>query len=383
MKMIIRKIEVINPNEPGRTADVVVEHGKITGVFEDWPGVSSEDMVIQEPGKVLCPGFIDVHIHGALGVDTMDADAVSLRTLSSYCAQHGVTSFYPTTWAAPHTAIISVLEAVKKLQEPLPGAQIEGVHLEGPYLSGDFRGAQDEKMMALPLPEDYQAWFETGVVKLVTCAPELPGADPFIQAAIRQGVRVAIGHSGATFEQVLAAASIGVTQATHLFNGMAGLHHREPGTVGGILDDHTIYAQIICDGVHLHPSIVRLIHAIKSSERTILITDSIVGAGLLDGVFDNNGNEIIITNGIARTRTGGLAGSTLTMELAIQKMMAYTGLPLERVIPMATSTPAEAMGIAQRKGRVEKGYDADMVILDTDLNVVQTFVGGRSVYRRP
>ncbi len=382
MKTIIRNAEILNPYQHGGMADVVIEQGIITGVYENSKDGLSDDLIIDADGRYLCPGFIDVHFHGALGMDTMDADSVSFNGLSRYCAQHGVTSFYPTTWAAPHEAIMKVLTVVESLPEQLPGAQIPGIHLEGPYLSNAFSGAQDIKMMAMPQEEEYQTWFETGVVKLVTCAPELPGASELIQAAIRRGICVSIGHSGATFDEVQRASDLGATQATHLFNGMRGLHHREPGTVGGILDDHRLFAQIICDGVHLHPAIIRLAQVIKSSQRTILITDSIIGAGLGDGVFENNGNEIIITDGIARTKTGGLAGSTLSMDRAISNMMAFTGLPLESVLPMATSTPAEAMGIADWKGRIAPGFDADLVIMDKDLKIERTFVGGKLIYTR-
>lgn len=382
MKTIIRNAEILNPYQHGGIATVVIEQGVITGVYENIKDGLLDGLIIDADGKYLCPGFIDVHFHGALGMDTMDAESVSFNGLSKYCAQHGVTSFYPTTWAAPQVTIMKVLTALKSLSKQLSGAQIPGIHLEGPYLSNAFSGAQEIKMMAIPQEKEYQAWFETGMVKLVTCAPELPGASELIQAAIRRGIRVSIGHSGATFDEVQRAADLGVTMATHLFNGMRGLHHREPGTVGGILDDHRLFVQVICDGVHLHPAIIRLAQVIKSSQRTILITDSIIGAGLGDGVFENNGNEIVITDGIARTKTGGLAGSTLSMDRAISNMMAFTGLPLESIIPMATSTPAEAMGIADRKGRIAPGFDADVVIMDKDLKIERTFVGGKLIYTR-
>jgi N-acetylglucosamine-6-phosphate deacetylase len=382
MKTIICNAEVINPNQRGRIAAVVIEEGKITGVHKDYKKGITHDHIVEANGMYLCPGFIDVHFHGAMAADTMDADATSLHRMSKYCSEHGVTSFYPTTWAAPNKEIQEVLQAVKNLPRHLPGARILGVHLEGPYLSSKFRGAQQEQLLSYPNKEDYFAWFETGVVKLVTCAPELPGATNFIKEAVRQDIRVSIGHSGAAYEQVLKAADMGITQATHLFNGMGGMHHREPGTVGGILDDRRIFVQVICDGIHLHPAVIRLTCSVKTNEKIILITDSIVGAGLVDGVYNNNGNKIVITNEIARTELGSLAGSTLTMDRAIRNMVAFTGYSLEKVIPMATSTPAAAMGIADRKGRIAPGYDADLVILDKDLNIDQTFVGGRSVFIR-
>lgn len=382
VKMIIRNIEVIDPDQPKFMGNVVIENGKITGIYKEVADAIPGEYSIDGNGKYLCPGFIDLHFHGARGVDTMDSDADSFAKLSKYCSEFGVTSFYPTTWANSSKHIMQVLESVKQLTHDSPGARLMGIHLEGPYLNPDYRGAQDVKMLSIPLEDDYFKWFETGVVKLVTCAPELPGAADFTKEAIRRNIRISIGHSGASFDQVHQAAEMGVTQATHLFNGMGGIHHREPGTAGGILDDDRIYAQVICDGIHLHPAIIRLIHNVKSSKRTILITDSIIGAGLPDGVFENNGNAIVISNGIARNRSGGLAGSRLTMDVAIKNMMAFTGLPLENVIPMATSTPAEVMGIADRKGRIAPGYDADLVILDQDLRIEKTIVGGRSVYSR-
>jgi N-acetylglucosamine-6-phosphate deacetylase len=257
-----------------------------------------------------------------------------------------------------------------------------GIHLEGPYLQPEFRGAQAPGAIRNPAEEEYLGWFSSGAVKLVTFAPEIPGGMEFAEAAAAHNVRLAIGHSAATYEQVLLAADAGVTQATHLFNGMAGLHHREPGTVGGILDEERIYTQIICDGIHLHPAVIRLILKAKSASRVILITDSVSGAGLPDGEYEHNGQKFTIRDGSARTPEGGLAGSVVALDQALRNMMMFTGKSLQDTLPMATSTPAEAMGISTSKGRVNEGYDADLVLLDQQYQVDQTLVNGQVVYTR-
>lgn len=181
------------------------------------------------------------------------------------------------------------------------------MHIEGPYINVKYRGAQLQSMIRKPQPEEFKQWFDSGIVKLITCAPEIPGGIEFIKEAVSRDIRISIGHSGATYDQVIEAANNGASQATHLFNGMQGLHHREPGTVGGVLADDRIYAQVISDGVHLHPGVVKIIVQTKSVDKVILITDSIRGAGLSDGDYNQNGQEFSVKEGIARTPEGGLS----------------------------------------------------------------------------
>jgi N-acetylglucosamine-6-phosphate deacetylase len=362
--------------------NVVLENGKIIEISDSPLKPEPGSKQINAGSNYLCPGFIDIHLHGALGKDTMDGDLDSLQLMSQYCGSKGVTSFFPTTWAADSQAITQVIENFIKYHQNLSGAHAIGLHIEGPYINSKYRGAQSKKSIRNPEPAEYERWFDSKVVKLITCAPEIPGGMEFVRSAVECGIRISIGHSGATFDQVIEAAKNGATQATHLFNGMEGLHHRDPGTVGGLLEDNRIVVQIICDGIHLHPAVVDLIIRMKTSRKTILITDSICGAGLPDGDYEINGNSISVKNGIARNPEGSLAGSTLPLDTAVRNTVKYTRKPLEEIIPMVTTTPAIEMGLSKTKGYIQPGYDADLVLLRKDLSIEKTIVSGQIVFSK-
>lgn len=382
MKTYITNGTIITPEKRLERGTVTIEAGKIVEITSSPRSEFDSGDQIDATGLYVCPGLIDIHFHGALGYDAMDASYQALEVCSKYCAEHGVTCFYPTTWSASVEDIFAAIDNVKQNQLLVSGAQIMGVHVEGPYLDVQYRGAQLPGMIRLPDPLEYTAWFDAGVVKNITCAPEVEGATEFIKNATTRGIRISIGHTQASYEQVIEAANLGANQATHIFNGMPGLHHREPGTVGGVFDDQRIYAQLICDGVHLHPAVVRLVLNAKTPARVVLITDSIRGAGLPDGTYDHKGQIFTVTNGVSRTPAGGLSGSTLSMDQAIRNALKFTGGKVEDVIAMATSVPAEVMGIANTKGKIANNYDADLVLLDKDFQVVKTIVNGKVIYSK-
>lgn len=360
---------------------VVMEDGRIVSITRGRPE-GSFDRVIDASGMWVVPGFIDVHVHGGDGFDAMDATPEALLGMGRFFARHGVTAYYATTTSAPADSILAAIETVMTTPQPRDGARHLGVHVEGPYLNPAHCGAQQVSDMRDPDPEEYGNWLESGVVKLVTVAPERPGVMEFIREGAREGVEFAVGHSGASYEQMLEAANHGLRQATHTYNGMLGLHHREPGTLGAIMTDDRIYGQLICDGIHVHPAMVKLLIRAKGAARTILITDSIRAAGLPDGEYDiGDGQIATVRNGIVRVPSGSLAGSTLTMDAAVRNAIAFTGMSLQEVLPMATSVPAEAMGLAGKKGVLAVGADADLVLLDPDLCVRMTLVAGEVVYR--
>lgn len=334
-------------------------------------------------GCVVLPGFIDLHIHGSAGHDTMDATPQALIAISAFLASRGVTAFTPTTMTAPHLPTLAAVQNVgAAISHPLPGAAILGVHLEGPYISPRFPGAQSKTDIRLPNLTEFAELLAAGPVQLITLAPEQPGAGALIDAALDAGVRVLIGHSAATYDQAIHAFAAGVSQVTHTFNAMTGLHHREPGIVGAVLGDPFIYAQLIADTIHVHPAAMAILARCKGPDRLLLITDAIRAAGMPAGEYELGGQPVFVRAGQCRLADGTLAGSILTMDAALRHFLAATGWPLEKAWPVTSRTPAAALGIGNQYGSLAPGYRADLVVLDGELEVVATVVGGRLVYLR-
>ena len=382
MRTLIVGGTVVTPFQEFPGSTVIVENGQIRAVVAQRPPAQPGDQIVDATGQIVAPGMIDVHVHGGAGYDTMDATQEALDGMARFFASHGVTSFLPTTMTGPADGIAAALEAVAACPICAAGAAHLGVHLEGPYLSPLHKGAQPETHLRAPDPGEYNAWFETGVARLITVAPEIDGALALIEAGVAHGVDFAVGHSDADLEIVTQAADRGLRQATHTFNAMKGLHHRTPGTLGAVLSDERIYAQLIADGIHVHPAMVKLLVRAKGTARTILITDAMRATGLPDGTYDLGGQDIRVVQGVARTAEGSLAGSTLVMDAAVRNVMAFAGLPLTEALSMATAVPAEALNLAGRKGVIAPGADADLILLDADLAVTLTMVSGQVVYRR-
>lgn len=381
MRTLITGGTILTPHTTLAGHTLVAEDGIITALAAGPVASQAGDTIIDASGRWVVPGFIDVHVHGAVGCDTMDATPEAIASMARFYAQHGVTAYLPTTMTASAEAIRAAIDNVVACAQPPDGARHLGLHLEGPYLNLDYRGAQHPGYFRAPQPDEYAGWFATGHIRLVTAAPELDGAEQFVRAGRARGVEFAIGHSGASYQQVIEAANWGMRQATHAFNGMLGLHHREPGTLGGVLADERIFCQIIADGVHVHPAMVKLLVRAKGPSRTILITDAMRATGLSDGEYDLGGQAVTVRDGVARIATGSLAGSTLTLDAALRNVIQFTGLSLAEALPMATSVPAEALGLAGRKGTLAPGADADIALLTPDLTVSATLISGRVVYR--
>jgi N-acetylglucosamine-6-phosphate deacetylase len=285
--------------------------------------------------------------------------------------------------SAPADDILRAVTNVANTRQPFDGAQHLGVHVEGPFLSRKFPGAQPASVLRDPDSAEYRTWFDTRVVRLITVAPELDGTMGLIHEGIQHGIAFAAGHTSASYEQILAAADQGVLQATHTFNAMLGLHHRNPGTLGAVLTDDRIYAQIIADGVHTHPAMVKLLVRAKGADRTLLITDAMRATGLRDGTYTLGDQPVTVQDSIARTLDGALAGSTATLDYVLRNVIAFAGVTLNQALQMATTTPAEAMHIQARKGSLVVGKDADVIFLDSALRVRMTLIAGRVVYATP
>jgi N-acetylglucosamine-6-phosphate deacetylase len=376
----IRARRILTPDGVIEDRILLLEDGRILSFAADGTQAVDPRRTIRVDGGWVVPGFIDIHTHGGAGSDMMDASTDALQAMSSHLAQHGVTAFYPTTMSAPADEISHALEIFARSAPTIQGAAPLGVHLEGPYLSADYRGTQPISVLRDPDPEEYEPWLASGVVRLITLAPEIPGCLALIDRAVQTGIQVAIGHTQATHEQVAEAFDRGVRQATHLFNGMPPLHHRAPGPVGAALADDRVFAQLIPDGHHVHPAVMKLVIRAKGVQRTVLVSDANRGAGMPDGTYYLGAVRVHTKDGVARNDQGGLAGSTIALDRGLRIAMQAAGLSLPEAIPMVTSTPAAAMGIGARKGHLAPGMDADIVVLDDDLRVEMTIVAGKVVY---
>lgn len=380
MKTVIVNGVILTPDEQISGHQVVIQDGKIVGIEPAGP-VEAGTITVDARGKTIIPGLIDIHMHGANGFDCMDATPEAIQGMGRFIARHGVTAYLPTTVTASIEATLAAITNIGSTPPPKDGARHVGIHLEGPYLDHDYRGAQPAQHLRPADPNEYRAWLENKDVRLITVAPEVMGVPDLIRAGRQAGIEFALGHTGATYEQALAAVEAGLSQSTHTFNGMAPLQHRSPGALGVVLSDERIKAQIIADGIHVHPSIVKLLVKAKGVDHTILITDAMRATGLPDGDYALGDQMVTVQVGIARTQAGGLAGSTLTMDQALRNTMGFATLSLREALPMATSVPATAIGLERQKGRIAAGFDADIVILDETCLVWMTMAGGQIVYR--
>jgi len=380
LRTIIFGGKIVTPHHVLEGVSLVIEQGKILSIDPGNRRPQDGEMGIDASGYWVAPGLIDIHMHGALGYDFMDASPEAVNTIAAHCAHHGVTSFLGTTISSSPGSIRAAIDNIADNPVSKNGARALGLHIEGPYLDVKYRGAQPERFLRDPHPDEYESWFDSWVVRLVTVAPERNGALEMIDQGHKKGVEFAVGHSAATYEQMTSAADHGLRHATHTFNGMPGLHHREPGPVGAVLSDDRIYAQLIADGAHLHPAVVKIAVSAKTIQRAVLITDSIRATGLADGEYELAGDKIIVKEGISRTLDGGLAGSTVTLDACLRNAMQFAGLTFQQALTMASATPAASLGLEGVKGVLAPGADADVILFDQDLQVRKTILEGRLIY---
>jgi N-acetylglucosamine-6-phosphate deacetylase len=346
--------------------------------------------IIDLKGQSLIPGFVDVHVHGGGGFDVMSGKPEDINGMSMYHASKGTTTLLATTLTATPEAITKALKAIKKsMEEGTTGASVAGVHLEGPFLNPERCGAQNPAHISAPSIEQLKLYQECsgGTIALITVAPEMPGAMELIRYAKDQGMTVSIGHSAASLECVQQAVMLGASQITHLFNGMNPLHHREPGVPGAGLILDELAVELICDHIHVHPDLIGLVLRAKPSDKVLLITDCMSASGLAEGSYYLGDLPVIKKDGQVRLlnndgTVGSLAGSCLTMDMAMLNAMKATSASLEAILPTLTINPARQVGLHTHKGSIETGKDADLVVLDEEYRVMATFVNGRNVYTR-
>ncbi len=338
-------------------------------IVEPIPQEGERTVVTDLHGLHVYPGLVDIHTHGCVGCDTMDGTADSIAVMAEFLAKNGTLSWLPTTMTEDFEKIR------RAVFTPLPenGAEVLGFHAEGPYINPSKRGAQNEKFIKNPDLCEFSALLGKKGVKLVTVAPEMPGAIRFIQNC---GCVVSVGHTEADYDQTVAAAKAGATCLTHVFNAMPPLLHRAPGPIGAAIDEN-MYVQVICDGLHIQKSVIKMLYRTFGRDRMILISDSMRATGLSDGDYDLGGQTVHVRNSVARTDDGALAGSTSTLLDCVKKAVEF-GIPEADAFYMASRTPCSLMSL-DRKGRLDVGCDADFIALDEKLDIKLAVKGGRTI----
>jgi N-acetylglucosamine-6-phosphate deacetylase len=361
---------------------IVMEDGKITLLPPDValpPGAA----VYCAAGKKIVPGFIDIHTHGAAGVDVNAAAAEDYETICRFKAQTGTTSWLCSILTDTEEQTLWCIDEWKRHQALAHGgASLLGIHLEGPFLSAEYKGAMPGYLLrksSISLLKEYQDRAE-GAIRYITVSPEVESVVDDIPAMRALGITVAIGHSGADYETAWRAIRSGAAACTHTFNAMKPLNQHFPAILGAALESD-IYCEAICDGRHLHPGIVRLLLKTKGLDRVVAVTDSIMAAGLSDGTYKLGVNDIVVENGDARLAENNTrAGSTLTQDVALKNLLAFTGRPLEEILPLLTENPARLIGVFDKKGSIADGKDADLVLLDEKNDIAGVFVGGHCIF---
>lgn len=372
---------------------IVTEEGKIKGnlIIEDGKiaslGNESAQGLMELPENyTVIPGFIDEHIHGAMGSDAMDGTFKDLSTIAKALASEGTTGFLATTMTQSPENICHALNAVKEYREQNPeeGAEILGVHLEGPFIAKEHVGAQPIEYVQKPLVETFKVYEEASGnnIKIVTLAPEVEGAEDLIKYLVSKHIVASVGHTGATYEDVKRAIAAGASNATHTYNAMKGVHHREVGTVGATFLFDELNAEIICDGIHVSAPAIQLLYKNKPHNKFTLITDAMRAKHMPDGMYELGGQPVIVKNNEARLENGTLAGSVLKMNLAVKNVMKFLNLPLEEVVKYATINPARNLHIDNEVGSIKVGKRANLVVVDENLNVIMTIRDGKVIYQK-
>jgi len=386
-KTVILNGTIITPFQYLQDRMMMIKEGKIVTITDRKEDLSTLKNVeiIEARDKYIVPGFIDIHVHGGGGADVMDGEYKSIKQIALTHSRFGTTAFLPTTMTMSKEKIIKSLQSVNEAKTKGTGAaEILGVHLEGPYINPEKKGAQKEEDIKKCSIEEFLAFNQASgnLIRLVTIAPEMPGAIELIRWLQQQDIIVSAGHTNATYQQMQEAIKAGLTHITHLFNAMRGLHHREPGVVGAALSEDGVTTEVIADGIHIHPIILKMIHHIKGARKVVLVTDAMRATGLSEGIYDLGGQEAMVKGGKAKLQDGTLAGSVLTMNKAVHKMVTKAGIPLPEAVQMVSYNPAKLLGIADKKGTLEQGKDADIVILNKNFETELTMVSGNIVYKR-
>lgn len=357
---------------------VLVFGDKIVSIEEVAP---ADCEIIDAKGYYVSPGLIDVHVHGSYGADTMDQTVEAIQTISEGISSNGVTSFLPTTMTMSKEDIYGALTTIREcMNRELQGAKVIGAHMEGPFINVIYKGAQPEHYIVRPSFEFIKDY--TDVIKLVSYAPELDEQYDFTkEVKEKTDITLSIGHTNATYDQAIEAIENGVSHVTHLFNAMPPLHHRDPGVVGAALTSNC-FCEVIADKIHINKNLFQFILDNKGKHKVILITDSMRAGCMKDGKYDLGGQDVYVKDGVARLESGNLAGSVLTLNKAVYNFLQNTNATLTEAIHMASLNPATSIGVANHKGSLEIGKDADIAIFDNDMNCHLAISEGRVIFNQ-
>lgn len=378
MPTVLTGARILTPDDEIEDGGVIVEDGRIAEVA---PGLSAPAgaEVVDLRGLTLAPGFIDIHVHGGGGFSLATRDGEEARSYARWVVVHGVTSFVASIVGETPEDGEAALRAIAEAGPAKGGAELLGAHLEGPFVSPERRGALPEGWLRPPDAALLGRLLEAagGRLRLLTLAPELPGAAALLEQAVRADCVVAVGHSDATYEEARDAFARGARHLTHAFNAMRPFHHREPGPLGAALDIEGVTVELIADGVHVHRAAARMVVRTKGVDGVALVTDGVPPAGLSEGTFRIGGQGARLAEGRIALPDGTIAGSAATMDRVIRYVVEEGIATPAQAVRMASTVPAGVVGLGGRKGRIARGYDADLVALDSDLNVAMTWVAGR------
>ncbi len=381
-RLLITNCRLYDAEDDKEEVTILVEDGVIRQIGDVEAGAGRD--VLDAGGRIVAPGFIDVHIQGAGGADVLDGKREGLEAISRACARFGVTSFLATTVYNANGDNKHLVLAADCAGRDLGGANLIGIHLEGPFISESKKGMIQPGCICPASLEvlDKILDITAGKLAMMTIAPEVEGGLEIIRRLADSSIVASFAHSEANYEQTVAGIAAGISHVTHLFNAMSGIHHRLPGPLVAIFENENVTAQLIADGVHIHPSVLKFAFEILGPERVILITDGMQAMGLPDGQYVYNGVKYESKNGAARYKDGTLIGTALGLSELVKRFIGFTGCGLDIAVKMVTENPAKVLGLVERKGSIAVGKDADLVLLGDDLSVQTTIVGGKIVFEK-
>ena len=374
--MIIKNGNVFQEDGSYKVTDLYIENGRLVASEEE----VTDKTELDASGLKVLPGLVDIHSHGAVRHDFSDADVDGLKVILQYERSQGVTSYCPTSMTLPKEELLKIFQTAKDVDQDETCARIVGINMEGPFISASKKGAQAEENI---LQCDYEYFCRLqkaakGLIKLVDLAPEEPGAMEFIEKA-KDEVVISLAHTASDYDTAKEAIQRGASHATHLYNAMPPLNHRNPGVIGAVRDSETCHAELICDGVHIHPSVIRATFAMFGAKRMILISDSMRATGLNDGDYTLGGQPVKVKGNLATLHDGTIAGSATNLMDCVRFVVKKVGLPFETAVMCASENPAKEIGIFHEVGSISAGKKADFVLLDKDLNIISVYVDGKEI----